>query len=347
MPQVIIVAGPNGAGKTTFASDYLTGPRAHFNFVNADEIAREVAGRDAPQRQADIRAARLMLERIHNLISAGADIAFETTLAADPGNAQAQDGEVAASERIALDQRAAGHLQPALESLLRAQKFAPRHARLDYDIGILEGEMQLYPEAEKSLAAAEQLHLDDPGLLYAEARVLLDEQQLEPAKQKMTAYLKLRPDDASAHFGLGRIDQIGLDFDDARAEFQESIRLQPQQTEAWFQLGQIAMQQNHFDEALVDFTRTLARNPKHGGALAGSGQACYRLKRYAEALTWLDEAVAAAPDYQPAHYYRGLALARLGRKDESEKELEAAAKLSEEQNKKESTRYQLSVPQGG
>jgi tetratricopeptide (TPR) repeat protein len=277
---------------------------------------------------------------------AQARAAFETMLATDPENSQAQNGEVTASERIALEQRAGGHLQPALETLLRAQKFAPRHARLDYDIGILEDEMHLYPEAEKSLAAAEQLHLDDPGLLYAEARVLLDEQHLESAKEKITAYLKLRPDDASAHYGLGRIDQMGLDFDEARAEFQESIRLQPQQTEAWFQLGQIALEQNQFEEALGDFAKTLARNPKHGGALTGSGQACYQLKRYAEALTWLDEAVAAAPDYQPAHYYRGLALARLGRKDESEQELAAAAKLSEDQNKKESTRYQLSVPPG-
>jgi predicted ABC-type ATPase len=81
VPQVVIIAGPNGAGKTTFASNYLIGPRAHFVFVNADEIAREVAGRGAPQRQADIRAARMMLERIDSLVTARADFAFETTLA--------------------------------------------------------------------------------------------------------------------------------------------------------------------------------------------------------------------------------------------------------------------------
>lgn len=81
MPQVIIVAGPNGAGKTTFASEYLTGPRARFAFVNADEIAREAARGGAPQRQADIRAARIMLERIDSLVAVGADFAFETTLA--------------------------------------------------------------------------------------------------------------------------------------------------------------------------------------------------------------------------------------------------------------------------
>lgn len=81
MPQVIIIAGPNGAGKTTFASDYLAGRRADFAFVNADEIAREVARSGPPQQQADIRAARIMLERIDNFVTARTDFAFETTLA--------------------------------------------------------------------------------------------------------------------------------------------------------------------------------------------------------------------------------------------------------------------------
>ena len=81
MPQVIIIAGPNGAGKTTFANSYLVGPRARFAFVNADEIAREVGHRDLRPQSADVRAARIMLERIDNLVAAGGDFAFETTLA--------------------------------------------------------------------------------------------------------------------------------------------------------------------------------------------------------------------------------------------------------------------------
>lgn len=282
------------------------------------------------------------------LLSAGKDAearaAFESVLAADPANLEAQSGEVAASEHLALSDRAAGKMTDALQTLLHAQKFAPQNARLDYDLGILEDEMHLYSEAQKSLAAAEQLHMDDPGLLYAEARVLLDEQQLAPAQEKMQAYIRLRPSDASAHYGLGRIYQMGLQFDQAKAEFEESIRLQPEQTEAWYQLGVIALGLNDFEGALTDFGKTLARNPKHGGALAGSGQACYRLKRYPQALAWLDQAVAAAPEYQPAHYYRGLTLARLGRKDESERELATATKLADQQNKAEGTRYQLTAP---
>lgn len=81
MPEVVIVAGPNGAGKTTFAREYrLTRPN-RFLFVNADEIARELVEQGLSQAQIDMRAGRIMLERIDDLAEAAADFMFETTLA--------------------------------------------------------------------------------------------------------------------------------------------------------------------------------------------------------------------------------------------------------------------------
>ncbi len=80
MPTLIIIAGPNGAGKTTFAREYLADDERHFEFVNADEIARSLS-RDDAQAVSDIVAARLMLRRIDELIEIGSDFALETTLA--------------------------------------------------------------------------------------------------------------------------------------------------------------------------------------------------------------------------------------------------------------------------
>jgi predicted ABC-type ATPase len=74
VPTLIIIAGPNGAGKTTFAREYLSADERSFEFVNADEIASDSAGRD-------FDAARAMLRRIHELIDEGADFVVETTLA--------------------------------------------------------------------------------------------------------------------------------------------------------------------------------------------------------------------------------------------------------------------------
>ncbi|HEX3987214.1 MAG TPA: tetratricopeptide repeat protein [Acidobacteriaceae bacterium] len=273
-----------------------------------------------------------------------ARVIFEAILQADPSNAAAQARDVEASERLALEKRANGQDVDALSDLLRAQQRVPANARLEYDLGILEDEMHLYPEAEKALQAAQDLHMENPRLLYAVARVEMDAGQLAAAAEKMQAYLKLQPNDASAHYGLGRIFEIGLQFDKARAEFDESVRLQPEQTEAYYQLGDIDLKQNQYEAALGEFEKTLARNPKHGGALADAGEACFKEKRYDKALDYLQRAIAVAPDYQPGHYYLGLTLARLGRKEDSEKELATAAKLADEDNRKGSARYQLVVP---
>lgn len=81
MPQLIVIAGPNGAGKTTFAREYLRAKQEHLVFINADEIARELVDQSLSQTQLETRAARNMLQRINDLIDAGADFAFETTLA--------------------------------------------------------------------------------------------------------------------------------------------------------------------------------------------------------------------------------------------------------------------------
>ena len=133
-----------------------------------------------------------------------------------------------------------------------------------------------------------------------------------------------------------------MQFDKAKLEFRRSLELSPVQTESWYELGDMALKQNDYDDALTDFHRVLARDGRHGGALAGSGQALFREKRYDEALEYLRRAIAAAPDYQPGHYYLGLTLSRLGQKEESDRELLAAQKLADEENRNAGRRYQLS-----
>ena len=77
-PRVVIFAGPNGAGKSTHA-DAILAALGIDTFVNADYIARGLSG-----RKTDVvafEAGRIMLKRLHQLGEAGADFAFESTLA--------------------------------------------------------------------------------------------------------------------------------------------------------------------------------------------------------------------------------------------------------------------------
>ena len=78
-PNLYIIAGPNGAGKTTASYTLLPEMLGCVNFVNADEIARGLSP-FAPQ-MVDIQAARIMLQRIEELLEQKVDFAIETTLA--------------------------------------------------------------------------------------------------------------------------------------------------------------------------------------------------------------------------------------------------------------------------
>jgi predicted ABC-type ATPase len=77
-PTVYVIAGPNGAGKTTFASEFLPGFVQCREFLNADLIAAGLSP-FAPETQ-NVRAGRLLLERIRELAEERADFGFETTL---------------------------------------------------------------------------------------------------------------------------------------------------------------------------------------------------------------------------------------------------------------------------
>lgn len=78
MPNLYIIADCNGAGKTTASYSVLPDMLDCNEFVNADEIARGLSPFQ-PDKVA-IEAGRIMLKRIHALISQKEDFAFETTL---------------------------------------------------------------------------------------------------------------------------------------------------------------------------------------------------------------------------------------------------------------------------
>jgi predicted ABC-type ATPase len=79
MPHVVILAGPNGAGKSTSAPLVVDQLMSIGAFVNADVIARGLAG--YASESVAFQAGRIMLERLQELAGQRADFAFETTLA--------------------------------------------------------------------------------------------------------------------------------------------------------------------------------------------------------------------------------------------------------------------------
>ena len=77
-PICHVVAGPNGSGKSTFALNYLPEFAGSIEYVNPDLMAQGLSPTDI--RLASIKAGKLTLQRIAQLIRAGASFGFESTL---------------------------------------------------------------------------------------------------------------------------------------------------------------------------------------------------------------------------------------------------------------------------
>jgi len=74
--RAVVIAGPNGSGKSTCARLLLP---ADMVFINADMIAQELSGE--PGMAANLRAGRILVERLDQLEDERRDFAVETTLA--------------------------------------------------------------------------------------------------------------------------------------------------------------------------------------------------------------------------------------------------------------------------
>lgn len=79
MKQLYIIAGPNGAGKTVASYTILPEIFKCKEFVNADEIARGLSPFNSDK--IGIKAGRLLLHRIKELLHDNETFAVETTLA--------------------------------------------------------------------------------------------------------------------------------------------------------------------------------------------------------------------------------------------------------------------------
>ena len=77
-PVCHIVAGPNGSGKSTFALNYLPTYAGSIEYVNPDLMAQGLSPTDI--RLAAIKAGKLTLTRIAELIADELPFGFETTL---------------------------------------------------------------------------------------------------------------------------------------------------------------------------------------------------------------------------------------------------------------------------
>jgi predicted ABC-type ATPase len=77
--EIVLIGGPNGAGKTTAARVLLADFFRLHEFLNADEIARGIAMKDA--ESGALAAGRRMTEQMRDILREGRSFGIETTCA--------------------------------------------------------------------------------------------------------------------------------------------------------------------------------------------------------------------------------------------------------------------------
>ena len=78
-PRLWLIAGANGVGKTTYAFRHIRAVSGSDEFVNLDELARGISPLNVEKGR--IRASRMAIGLIDDLISARRSFSLETTLA--------------------------------------------------------------------------------------------------------------------------------------------------------------------------------------------------------------------------------------------------------------------------
>lgn len=259
---------------------------------------------------------------------------FEAALHRDGGNQPARQGEEAASLSFALHEHNAGNEEAALAVLQRAITFLPDDAKLQLSLAVQAQRMHRLKTALAAVNTALAVTPQDARALYVAAGIHFDRGESSVAAEQYRRYLQQQPNDASAHFGLGRALRALQQTPEAKRELERSIALQPVQTEAYYQLGELDLNSGEDDAARRNYLKVLDRMPAHAGALTGLGMLDFRSQQYESARSYLDRAILAAPDYQPAHYYRGLTLRKLGDMARAEEDLRVAVELANKQQGK-------------
>jgi serine/threonine protein kinase/tetratricopeptide (TPR) repeat protein len=137
---------------------------------------------------------------------------------------------------------------------------------------------------------------------------------LQKAVTTQREAIRLRPDDAAAHLGLGLVLCDGAhDYTAAIAEFREAIRLKPDSPTAHRNLGIALRHQGKLDEAVAKYREAIRLQPDLAEAHSNLGLALRAQGKLDDAIAACREAIRLKPDLAEAHYNLGLALRGQGK----------------------------------
>jgi Tfp pilus assembly protein PilF len=208
-------------------------------------------------------------------------------------------------------------LKPAIEALAKgdlagaarvAEPLEPDYPtcwRVMLTLGRLRFEQGQYRHANTYSELALLSAPDDPEAMILRAQLLLMQNQTAQARLILEKACKLAPENAEAHYQLGRAYDDGHRNPEAVAEFEKVVRMRPSDARAYDYLALNLEPMGEIERAEAAYRKGLAVNQ---GALADPfldynyGRLLCKLNRLAEARPHLDRAMQLAPGTRAVYY---------------------------------------------
>jgi tetratricopeptide (TPR) repeat protein/uncharacterized membrane protein YgcG len=211
--------------------------------------------------------------------------------------------EILVSARASLgDQRLkAGDSAAGVEQLMMAIADAPVDASEKLFSGVIyQIPLNLYLRGETAAAtkAAQDIEAkfgNDPRRLVILSSFYVTTEQANEALRLATQAVKLAPDLAEAHQGLGRALHISLRLEEAAAEYKRALELDPASKTSRRSLADLNRALGKSEEALALYRQQLEAEPADKTARAGLILSLFELGRKDEAKSELDKALTADP----------------------------------------------------
>ena len=117
-------------------------------------------------------------------------------------------------------------------------------------------DMDAWTEAQRHAESAHRRAPSKPEPLVILGEILLNQGQLNSAKQKYEQALVLDPENKAARWGLARVARERHDNDEMLSQLWSTVQEHPSDWISWYQLGMVQWEMGRMDEAIEALDRS-------------------------------------------------------------------------------------------
>ena len=166
-------------------------------------------------------------------------------------------------------------------------------------------------------------------------RILLKSNNLEDSKSALAFVLKLKGNDAEAHFLLGVIFHDSRQLEEAQLHYEMAISLNPKDAKAHNNLGILYSDKGMLNDALSEYHIALKLDPHKNNARFNLALAHYKLGQHKKSIEVYREVIKLNPLDSHAHFNLALSYYHTREVSQAAKRAELAKKLGFDNQKVE------------